>query len=389
MSNIIINPIDLTSELIQCKSITPKSEGALDIIISYLEPLGFNCEKIDFGEGIEKVENLYARYGTLEPNISFAGHVDVVPTGDINNWSMNPFGGEVKEGKIWGRGAADMKSGIAAFIAAVSQFITINKNLKDLGSISFIITSDEEGKALNGTKKVVDWLQSKSEIISGCIVGEPTNVNKMGDTLKVGRRGSFTGSLIVRGIQGHVGYPHLAENPINSLLKMLEPFSKIYLDEGTKDFQPSSIMVTSIDVDNDASNVIPGEVKAKFNIRFNTLHSVASLKAMLEKQFSAVTKNYEFTFFCNAEPFLTNDDFLKSTLQKAIKKIVNVEPEKSTSGGTSDARFITKICPVIEFGLVGKTMHKTDENVEINDIVNLTKIYNQFLSNYFGVKSID
>jgi len=302
---------------------------------------------------------------------------------------MNPFGGEVKEGKIWGRGAADMKSGIAAFIAAVSHFLKSNKNLKDFGSISFIITSDEEGKALNGTKKIVDWLEAKSEIISGCIVGEPTNVNKMGDTLKVGRRGSFTGSLIVRGIQGHVGYPHLAENPINSLLKMLEPFSKIYLDEGTKDFQPSSIMVTSIDVDNDASNVIPGEVKAKFNIRFNTLHSVASLKAMLEKQFNTVTKNYEFSFFCNAEPFLTNDGFLKSTLEKAIKKIVNVEPEKSTSGGTSDARFITKICPVIEFGLVGKTMHKTDENVEIDDIINLTKIYNQFLSNYFGVKSID
>ena len=388
MSN-IINPIDLTSELIQCKSITPKSEGALDIIISYLEPLGFNCEKIDFGEGIEKVENLYARLGTLEPNISFAGHVDVVPTGDINNWSMNPFGGEVKEGKIWGRGAADMKSGIAAFIAAVSQFLTTNKNLKDFGSISFIITSDEEGKALNGTKKVVDWLEAKSEIVSGCIVGEPTNVNKIGDTLKIGRRGSFTGSLTVKGIQGHVGYPHLAENPINSLLKMLEPFSKIYLDEGTNEFQPSSIMVTSIDVDNQASNVIPGEVKAKFNIRFNTLHSIVSLKAMLEKQFSSVTDNYAFTFFCNAEPFLTNDDFLKSTLQKAIKKIVNVNPEKSTSGGTSDARFITKICPVIEFGLVGKTMHKTDENVEINDIINLTKIYNQFLSNYFGVKSID
>ena len=300
-----------------------------------------------------------------------------------------PRGGEVKEGKIWGRGAADMKSDIAAFIAAVSHFLKSNKNLKDFGSISFIITSDEEGKALNGTKKIVDWLEAKSEIISGCIVGEPTNVNKIGDTLKVGRRGSFSGSLIVRGIQGHVGYPHLAENPINSLLKMLEPFTKIYLDEGTKDFQPSSIMITSIDVDNDASNVIPGEVKAKFNTRFNTLHSVASLKAMLEKQFNTVTNNYEFTFFCNAEPFLTNDGFLKSTLQKAIKKIVNVEPEKSTSGGTSDARFITKICPVIEFGLVGKTMHKTDENVEINDIVNLTKIYNQFLSNYFGVKSID
>ncbi len=385
----IVNPIELTSELIQCKSITPKSEGSLDIIISYLEPLGFNCEKIDFGEGIEKVENLYARFGTMEPNIAFAGHVDVVPTGDINNWSINPFGGEVKEGKVWGRGAADMKSGIAAFIAAVSDFLKDNKNLKEFGSISFIITSDEEGKAINGTKKVVDWLKGKSEIISGCIVGEPTNVTRMGDTLKIGRRGSFTGSLTVTGIQGHVGYPHLAENPINSLLKMLEPFSKIYLDEGTKDFQPSSIMITSIDVNNDASNVIPGEVKAKFNIRFNTLHSASSLKAMLEKQFSDVTSNYKFDFFCNAEPFLTNDDFLKTTLQKAIQKVVNINPEKSTSGGTSDARFISKICPVIEFGLVGKTMHKIDENVEVNDIINLTKIYNQFLFNYFGVKYCD
>ena len=385
----IVNPIELTSELIQCKSITPKSEGSLDIIISYLEPLGFNCEKIDFGEGIEKVENLYARFGTMEPNIAFAGHVDVVPTGDINNWSINPFGGEVKEGKVWGRGAADMKSGIAAFIAAVSEFLKDNKNLKEFGSISFIITSDEEGKAINGTKKVVDWLKGKSEIISGCIVGEPTNVTRMGDTLKIGRRGSFTGSLTVTGIQGHVGYPHLAENPINSLLKMLEPFSKIYLDEGTKDFQPSSIMITSIDVNNDASNVIPGEVKAKFNIRFNTLHSASSLKAMLDKQFSDVTSNYKFDFFCNAEPFLTNDDFLKTTLQKAIQKVVNINPEKSTSGGTSDARFISKICPVIEFGLVGKTMHKIDENVEVNDIINLTKIYNQFLFNYFGVKYCD
>lgn len=385
----IVNPIELTSELIQCKSITPKSEGSLDIIISYLEPLGFNCERIDFGEGIEKVENLYARFGTMEPNIAFAGHVDVVPTGDINNWSINPFGGEVKEGKVWGRGAADMKSGIAAFIAAVSDFLKYNKNLKEFGSISFIITSDEEGKAINGTKKVVDWLKGKSEIISGCIVGEPTNVTRMGDTLKIGRRGSFTGSLTVTGIQGHVGYPHLAENPINSLLKMLEPFSKIYLDEGTKDFQPSSIMITSIDVNNDASNVIPGEVKAKFNIRFNTLHSASSLKSMLEKQFSDVTSNYKFDFFCNAEPFLTNDDFLKTTLQKAIQKVVNINPEKSTSGGTSDARFISKICPVIEFGLVGKTMHKIDENVEVNDIINLTKIYNQFLFNYFGVKYCD
>ena len=385
----IINPINLTSELIRCKSITPKSEGAIDIIVSYLEPLGFKCEKIDFGEGVEKVENLYARFGNKEPNIAFAGHVDVVPTGDINNWTINPFGGEIQDGKIWGRGAADMKSGIAAFIAAVSQFLQFNANFKDVGSISFIITSDEEGKALNGTKKVVEWLKAKPETINGCIVGEPTNVNVIGDTLKIGRRGSFTGSLTVKGTQGHVGYPHLAENPINLLMKMLAPFSKIYLDEGTDDFQPSSIMITSIDVGNDASNIIPGEVKAKFNIRFNTLHSISSLSTMLERQFSSVTEDYEFNFFCNAEPFLTHDDFLKSTLQQAVHKIVNVNPDKSTSGGTSDARFISKICPVIEFGLVGKTMHKIDENVEVEDIANLTKIYNQFLCNYFGVKYSD
>ena len=330
MSN-TINPIELTSELIRCESITPKSAGSIDLIISFLEPLGFSCKKVNFGEGTEKVESLYARFGNLEPNICFGGHVDVVPPGDIEKWSINPFGGEVKKGKIWGRGAADMKSGIAAFIAAVSEFLEVNKDFNDLGSISLIITSDEEGKAINGTKKVVDWLISKGESISGCIVGEPTNVNKMGDTIKIGRRGSYTGALVVKGIQGHVGYPHLAENPINLLLKMLEPLSKIYLDDGTKEFQPSSAMITSIDVNNDASNVIPGEVKAKFNIRFNTLHSIDSLTAMLKKQFDAITSKYEFEFFCNAEPFLTSDELLRSTLQKAIEKVVKLNPQNSTS----------------------------------------------------------
>ena len=385
----IINPVELTSELIRCQSITPKSDGSIDLIISYLEPLGFTCTKIDFGEGNEKVENLYAKFGNLEPNICFGGHVDVVPTGDIENWSINPFGGDVKKGKIWGRGAADMKSGIASFIAAVSEFLKINKDLNNYGSISLIITSDEEGKAINGTKKVVDWLINKGESISGCIVGEPTNVNDVGDTVKIGRRGSYTGSIIVRGIQGHVGYPHLAENPINLLLKMLDPLLKVDLDDGTKEFQPSSVMITSIDVNNDASNVIPGEVKARFNIRFNTLHSIDSLTDMLKKQFDAITTKYEFEYFCNAEPFLTSDELLKSTLQKAIQEVVKLNPQNSTSGGTSDARFITKICPVIEFGLVGKTMHKVDENVEVNDILKLTNIYNTFLYNYFGVKKID
>jgi len=385
----IINAVELTTKLIKCESITPNSAGAIELLISYLEPLGFKCEKISFGEGIEKVENLYARLGTKDPNICFAGHVDVVPTGDIEKWSINPFGGEIKEGKIWGRGAADMKSGIAAFVSSVSEFLAKEKKFERVGSISFLITSDEEGKAINGTKKVVEWLQEKQEKITACIVGEPTNVNEMGDTIKVGRRGSFTGFLKVKGVQGHVGYPHLAENPINSLIKMLGPFVKIYLDEGTENFQPSSVMVTSVDVDNDATNVIPAEARATFNIRFNNLHTINSLELMIKNQFDKITTNYEFNYYCNAEPFLTSDDFLKSTIEKSIKNVVNIKPNQSTSGGTSDARFISKICPVIEFGLVGKTMHKIDENVDVEDITKLVSIYSFFLSNYFGVNSFD
>jgi succinyl-diaminopimelate desuccinylase len=385
----IINAVDLTSKLIRCESITPKSAGAIELLISYLEPLGFKCEKINFGEGIEKVENLYARFGTKGPNICFAGHVDVVPTGDIEKWSIDPFGGEIKQGKIWGRGAADMKSGIAAFLSSVSNFLSKEKDFEKIGSISFLITSDEEGKAINGTKKVVEWLEEKQEKITACIVGEPTNVSEMGDTIKVGRRGSFTGFLKVKGVQGHVGYPHLADNPINSLIKMLEPFVKIYLDEGTENFQPSSVMVTSVDVNNNVDNVIPGEVSATFNIRFNNLHTINSLKAMLKNQFNKITQNYEFDYYCNAEPFLTSDEFLKITIEKAIKSVVKINPKQSTSGGTSDARFISKICPVIEFGLVGKTMHKIDENVDVDDITKLVSIYSFFLSNYFGVSSFD
>ena len=385
----IINAVDLTSKLIRCESITPNSAGAIELLISYLEPLGFKCKKINFGEGIEKVENLYARFGTKGPNICFAGHVDVVPTGDIEKWSIDPFGGEIKQGKIWGRGAADMKSGIAAFLSSVSNFLSKEKDFEKIGSISFLITSDEEGKAINGTKKVVEWLEEKEEKITACIVGEPTNVSEMGDTIKVGRRGSFTGFLKVKGVQGHVGYPHLADNPINSLIKMLEPFVKIYLDEGTENFQPSSVMITSVDVNNNASNVIPGEVSATFNIRFNNLHTINSLKAMLKNQFNKITQNYEFDYYCNAEPFLTNDEFLKSTIEKAIKSVVKINPKQSTSGGTSDARFISKICPVVEFGLVGKTMHKIDENVDVDDITKLVSIYSFFLSNYFGVSSFD
>ena len=289
--------IELTKALISCQSVTPKNDGVLDLLEKELSNIGFDCRRYLFSDSnTPDVDNLFAKIGSGAPHICFGGHTDVVPVGDIDAWSFDPFNATEKDGKVYGRGASDMKSAIAAFVCAVKEYIE-NNELK--GTVSLLITNDEEGPAINGTKKVVDWLINKGESISGCIVGEPTNVNEVGDTVKIGRRGSYTGSIIVRGIQGHVGYPHLAENPINSLLKMLEPLLKVYLDDGTKEFQPSSVMITSIDVNNDASNVIPGEVKARFNIRFNTLHSIDSLTDMLKKQFDAITTKYEFEYFCN------------------------------------------------------------------------------------------
>ena len=386
MSN-VLNPVELTSALIKCRSITPTSAGSIDLIISYLEPMGFICTKIDFGQGDEKVENLYARLGSLEPNICFAGHVDVVPTGDEQSWSIDPFGGEIKKGKIWGRGAADMKSGIAAFIAAVSEFMETNKNLKDYGSISFIITSDEEGKAINGTKKVVEWLINKSEKISGCIVGEPTNPNKLGEMIKIGRRGSISGNIIVSGSQGHVAYPHLSNNPINTLVKICKKLNEHKLDKGNKNFQPSNLEITSINVDNAATNVIPAKARAQFNVRFNNLHTSSSLK----KKINSIVKNlckknkckFKIDFHVNGESFLTKPNKTIYMARNIIKKVTKIKPKFSTTGGTSDARFIKKIAPCLEFGLVNKTMHKVDECVSLKDLKNLTKIYQNILEDYF------
>ncbi len=380
-----VDPLKLSSDLIKIKSITPDAGKAIDLIISHLEPMGFKCEKLIFGEGKEKVENLYAKMGSKSPNLCFAGHVDVVPAGDESEWSFNPFSGEVLDEMIVGRGAVDMKSSIASFVSAISMYLCENKNFeKDFGSLSLLITADEEGKAINGTKKVVEWLIEKKEKIDACIVGEPTNFEELGDMIKIGRRGSFSGDLIIHGTQGHVAYPHLADNPINSLSKILDPILKVNLDDGNKEFEPSTAMITSIDVGNESYNIIPNKISIKFNIRFNNIHSSSSLSKMLNNHFKSTGMKYEFESFCNAEPFITNPGHLIVSLEKAIKKITNKIPLKSTNGGTSDARFIKNICPVVEFGLVGKLMHKVDEKVPIEEILKLQMVYHQFLKIFFG-----
>ncbi len=381
--NKIIDPIKLSSDLIKIESITPKADLSIDLIKSILESMNFNCKKLIFGSGEEKVENLYARLGQQSPNLCFAGHVDVVPPGNIDNWSFGPFSGAVIDDMILGRGAVDMKSAIACFISAVSQYVSNNNEFLEKGSLSFLITGDEEGKAINGSKKVVEWLKSKKENIDGCIVGEPTNPNKLGEMIKIGRRGSYSGDLIVYGVQGHVGYPHLAVNPINIILKMIEPLTKVNLDDGNEHFEPSSVMITSIDVGNLSYNVIPSEISLKFNIRFNNLHSSQSLTKMLKNHFDSFQSKYNFEFFCNAEPFLTDPGHLIKSMEKSINQITQLSPKKSTTGGTSDARFIQEICPVIEFGLVGKLMHKVDEKVSVNEVLKLTEIYKRFLTLFF------
>mgnify|MGYP001192329320 CR=1 FL=1 len=379
-----LDPVKLASELIKIKSITPNGLDAINLIKEVLESHGFVCKILSFGKGSEEVVNLYARHGKKSPNLCFAGHVDVVPEGVAEEWSFEPFSGTIFKGQLCGRGAVDMKSSIATFISAVTDFLIQNNNFFNFGSISFLITSDEEGKAINGTKKVVEWLKETKEIIDDCIVGEPTNPNAIGEMIKIGRRGSYSGNLIVNGIQGHVGYPHLAKNPINKMLQLIEPLSNMYLDQGNENFEPSTVMITSIDVGNPSYNVIPSKVSVKFNIRFNDLHSSKSLTKMLEAKFKSLNvSGYTFDYFCNAEPFFTTPGRLVDSLKKAIKLVTGFVPDLSTNGGTSDARFIRKICPVIEFGLVGKLMHKVDEKVDIDDIKKLKEIYKSFLEIYF------
>ena len=382
----IINELQLAKELIRFPTVTPKDAGVMKFLERKLKKLGFKTKILDFKEkGSEPVKNLYARLGNKGPNFCYAGHLDVVPAGNLNDWTVNPFKPSIKKGHLIGRGANDMKSSIAAFVSAVSIFIQKNRGFK--GSVSLLITGDEEGVAINGTKKVVDYLKKRKEKIDFCLVGEPTNPNKLGEMIKIGRRGSMTGRLTITGIQGHVAYPHRANNPSTTIVKILKELKDIKFDKGTKDFQPTNLEITKINIHNMADNVIPDIAYATFNIRFNNKHTSNSIKNKIEKILKKVcnkTKSkYKIDYAVSGEAFLTKPNHTTFMIQKIIKEITKIKPKLSTTGGTSDARFIRKIAPCLEFGLVGKTMHKVDEAVSLNDLKKLSLIYSKILKNYF------
>jgi len=381
-----LNELQLAKELIRFPSVTPVDAGVMSFLEKKLKKLGFKTKILEFKEKNTKpVKNLYARLGNKSPNFCYAGHLDVVPAGNLKDWTVNPFKPSIKKGHLIGRGANDMKSSIAAFVTAVSKFI--QKNKKFNGSISLLITGDEEGVAINGTKKVVEYLKKKKEKINFCLVGEPTNPNKLGEMIKIGRRGSITGKLTVIGVQGHVAYPNRANNPSTALVQILKELKGIKFDKGTKDFQPTNLEITKINIDNSADNVIPGLAYASFNIRFNNKHSSNTLKSKINKIVKKIcNKNkskYKIEYNVSGEAFLTSPNETTYMIQNTIKKITKIKPKLSTTGGTSDARFIRKISPCLEFGLVGKTMHKVDEVVALKDLKKLTLIYSNILENYF------
>ena len=372
--------VELTQRLIRCPSVTPQEGGALDCLEAELSALGFACERLPFGDGESRIDNLFARRGETGPHLCFAGHTDVVPVGDVTAWTHDPFAADIDDGRLFGRGAADMKSGIAAFVAAVARVPAADID----GSISLLITGDEEGDAVNGTVKMVEWAAANDHRPDMCIVGEPTSPQALGDVIKNGRRGSLSGRLVVEGQQGHVAYPHLADNPVTRLLAMLAPVNGCELDAGTPHFGPSTANVTTIDVGNPATNVIPARAEARFNIRFNTEHSADSLIGWLEEHFERIGGDWTVTWKSNADPFITAPGPLTELLSESCRAVTGRTPELSTGGGTSDARFITKLCPVAEFGLVGQTMHQVDENVATADIDGLSAIYETAIRRFFA-----
>ena len=381
-----INELQLAKELIKFPTVTPVDAGIMKFLEKKLKTLGFKTKVLEFREKDSKpVKNIYARLGNKGPNFCYAGHLDVVPAGNLKDWTVNPFKPSVKKGYLIGRGANDMKSSIAAFVSAVSNFVANKRDFN--GSISLLITGEEEGVAINGTKKVVEYLKKKKEKIDFCLVGEPTNPNKLGEMIKIGRRGSMTGRLSIIGIQGHVAYPNRANNPSTALVQILKELKEIKFDNGTKDFQPTNLEITKINIDNFADNVIPGLANAKFNIRFNNKHSSNSIKKKINKIIKKISnKNkskFKIDYRVSGEAFLTKPNNTTYMIQDIIKKITKIKPKLSTTGGTSDARFIRKIAPCLEFGLVGKTMHKVDEAVSLSDLKKLTLIYSTILKNYF------
>ena len=393
----LTNPSDVLSTLIRCPSVTPDEGGALEALDRFLSELGFAVERPVFSEeGTPDIENLYARLGSEGPHLMFAGHTDVVPTGNLDGWSHDPFGAEVADGMLYGRGAVDMKGGIACFLAALARVIGDKGTLP--GSVSFLITGDEEGPAINGTVKLLEHAANKGETWDAALVGEPTNPNELGDVIKIGRRGSLSAKLTVSGTQGHVAYPHLADNPLRTANALTAALLDPPLDGGNERFPASNLELTSIDTGNPATNVIPGSVNVKFNIRFNDGWSAETLSAEIEKRLKQAAEalpdretrgpaRYEISFQERPSPsFLTRDDALIGTLSEAVKSVTGRMPELSTTGGTSDARFIKDYCPVVEFGLVGKTMHMADECVALSDLETLTQIYERFIIDWFDAQ---
>ena len=380
-----LDPVDFAADLIRCPSVTPTDAGALDVLQSALTQLGFVCTRLPFDEdGTPPVDNLYARLGTQGPHICFAGHTDVVPVGAEADWQVDPFAGEIREQCLWGRGAADMKGAIAAFVAACAAHLETQGTPP--GSISFLITGDEEGPSINGTRKMLGWLQEQGEIIDDCLVGEPTNPEVLGDMIKIGRRGSVNGVVTVTGTQGHVAYPHLADNPVPQLVTLMAHLAAGTLDDGSEHFQPSNLEITSVDVGNGATNVIPAQAVGRFNIRYNDHWDKDKISAWIEARLdeAAGEAGYALELSHTGDCFLTEPGPFVETLSTAIEEVTGRAPILSTSGGTSDARFIKDISRVVEFGLVGKTMHKVDEHVPVDDIRQLAKIYEKLLAGYFA-----
>jgi succinyl-diaminopimelate desuccinylase len=377
------DPVALTQALVRCPSVTPNAAAALDIVQQALEPLGFACQRLIFaGDDSYPVDNLFAKLGEGAPHLAFAGHVDVVPTGDPAQWTSDPFAGEIRDGRLYGRGAADMKSGVACFVAAVGRHVA--RHGTPQGAISLLITGDEEGEAVNGTAKLLAWAAEQGERFDACLVGEPTCPVILGDTAKIGRRGSVTCQLVVRGRQGHTAYPQRADNAAHRLVAVLQALVTTPLDEGTDWFEPSNLQVTSIDIGNSAANVVPAEATARFNIRFNDRHTSASLERWLHERIAPLATDYALTVAGNAEAFVTEPGRLSEVLAESVMEETGQRPALSTTGGTSDARFVQRYCPVIEFGLVGTTMHQADEHVAVADIEGLTRIYERFLQRFLA-----
>ena len=379
-----MDPVDLAQALIRCPSMTPADEGAMDVLQSALEELGFTCHRLPFATGnAPEVQNLYARIGDRAPNFCFAGHTDVVPVGDANEWSVDPFAAEIKGDRLYGRGASDMKTAIAGFAAAAARFLESRDNGFP-GSISLLITGDEEGEAVNGTVKVLEWLKEKGEVLDACLVGEPTNPETLGDMIKIGRRGSMTAFLTVHGASGHAAYPHLADNPVERLVKMLSAVLDKPLDDGTEHFQPSTAVVTTIDVGNPVANVIPARAEARINVRFNDLHTGAGVGTLLRRRLDDIGGDYDLDARVSGESFLFPPGPLSNLVAGAVEKATGKRPEFSTAGGTSDARFIKDHCPVCEYGMTNQTAHKADENALVSDIQLLSDIYQSVLDGFFA-----